>query len=378
MQATPATWRLLLAAGWSGGTSFKAMCGGEALPLELARKLRPRVGTLFNLYGPTETTIWSSLAKIEERDETITIGRPLANTQLHVLGPRRELLPVGVPGELAIGGAGLARGYLRRDELTAEKFVPDPFAGTPGARMYLTGDLVRRLPDGRIEFQRRLDKQIKLRGFRIELGEIEAVLGDHADVEKAVVLLRGAGADQRLVAWFVPRSGRTVEPLALREHLRRALPEYMLPGAFVALTEFPLTPNGKIDKLALPDPDRSAAAAEAFVAPSTPTQQAIAAAFGQALELDKIGLRDNFFDLGGHSLLAMRVLVRLEGELGVKIFPRDLMLQNVGQLAELCDARRAAPQAAGVAPEPQPGGLLQRVARNLKGFVSRGRDEPGP
>jgi amino acid adenylation domain-containing protein len=389
MQATPATWRLLLAAGWSGGAGFRALCGGEALPLELAQKLRPRVGTLFNLYGPTETTIWSSIARIEEREETITIGRPIANTALYVLGSGRQLQPVGVPGELAIGGAGVARGYLRRPELTAEKFVPDPFAastssgssgpfgGEPGARMYLTGDLVRRLPDGRIEFLRRIDNQIKLRGFRIELGEIETVLAAQADVEKAVVLLRGAGADQRLVAWFVPRAGAQIEPLALREYLRRALPEYMLPGSFVSLAEFPLTPNGKIDKRALPDPDRSAAAAEAFVAPTTPTQQAIAAAFGQALELDRVGLRDNFFDLGGHSLLAMRVLVRLERELGVKIFPRDLMLQNVGQLAELCDARRAAPQAAGVSSEPKSAGLLGRVARNLKGLVSR-RDDPTP
>src|SRR5438270_10049122 len=249
MQATPVTWRMLLAAQWQGNQHLKILCGGEALPSELAQQLLPKGTSLCNLYGPTETTIWSTVRKIEPEDKMITVGRPIANTQVYLLDAQLQLVPVGIPGELYIGGDGLARGYLHRPELTAERFIPHPFSTEPGARLYKTGDLARYRPDGSLEFLGRLDQQVKLRGYRIELGEIEALLSQHPSVRECLVLVREAGMDdKRLVAYILPADAEArASSSALRSYLQATLPEYMVRAAFVELVGWPMTPHVNVD-----------------------------------------------------------------------------------------------------------------------------------
>ena len=319
LQATPATWRLLLGAGFEPRPGFKALCGGEALPRDLAEELLGRVGALFNMYGPTETTIWSACARLEAPLGTIVIGRPIANTQVHVLDERLRQVPVGVVGELYIGGDGVALGYLNRPELTAERFLPDPFSpGRPEARVYRTGDLARWLPDGQLECLGRVDQQVKVRGFRIELGEIEAALAAHAGVRRAAVEAREVRpGDVRLVAYLVSE-GAPPDDEALRVHLRRTLPEYMVPQHFVPLRELPLTPNGKLDRRALPMPEVAQAAA-GYAEPATPAERLVAALWQEALGVGRVGRDDSFFALGGHSLLAAQVLARLNREHGLAL-----------------------------------------------------------
>ncbi|NCT68905.1 MAG: amino acid adenylation domain-containing protein [Rhodanobacteraceae bacterium] len=325
MQATPATWRLLLEAGWPGGAGFKALCGGEALAPDLAAALLERCGTLWNLYGPTETTVWSTCAEITAAGSTIPIGRPIDNTTVWVLDAARQPCPVGVPGELAIGGAGVTLGYLDRPELTADRFIADPF-GAPGARLYRTGDRGRWRNDGTLEHLGRLDFQVKLRGYRIELGEIEARLAEHADIARAVVLVREDRAgDQRLVAYVTPRPATAIDEAALRRHLRATLPEYMLPQHVVVLDALPLLPNGKLDRKALPPPLAATAATRpATVAPRTDAERRIVAAMEETLALPGIGVDDDFFALGGHSLLAAQLTARLNREFGVALSLRAL------------------------------------------------------
>jgi amino acid adenylation domain-containing protein len=322
MQATPATWRLLLDAGWAGDRRLKILCGGEALPRGLARELLPRCGSLWNMYGPTETTIWSALHRVEERDGPVPIGRPIADTEVFVLDARRQLLPVGVPGELYIGGAGLARGYLHRPELTAEKFIAHPFRTEAGARLYRTGDLVRWLPTGELEWLARVDQQVKVRGFRIELGEVEAVLGQHPAVRECVVVaLEDGPNDKRLVAYLAARQEPAPSVAELREHLQRQLPAYMVPALFVVLPELPRMPNGKVDRRALPAPDRARAAAqETYVAPRTALEHFLAETLQTVLGLDRIGVHDNFFELGMDSLEGAVVINKLQEKLGQVLF----------------------------------------------------------
>ncbi len=254
LQATPATWRLLLESGWTGTPNLKALIGGEACPRELAAQLLPRLGELWNMYGPTETTIWSTIERLSLDDGPISIGRPIANTQVYILDAHLQPTPVGVPGELHIGGAGLARGYLDRAELTAEKFLQDPFPPKADARMYKTGDLARYLPDGNLECLGRIDQQIKLRGFRIEPGEIEAVFRTHPEVRDAAVTVRQSpGGDERLLGYYIPRNGRPIDEADMRHHLEQHLPIYMVPSVLVPLEALPLTPNRKVDYKALPD-----------------------------------------------------------------------------------------------------------------------------
>jgi amino acid adenylation domain-containing protein len=331
MQATPATWRMLLDSGWGGRAGLRALCGGEALPAELAQRLGERVGRLWNVYGPTETTIWSTLQALPApapAGATVAIGRPIANTRCYVLDERGQPAPVGVAGELVIGGAGVARGYLNRPELSAERFVVDPFAGeeerpraaspgeagsTQGARMYRTGDRACWRADGTLEYLGRTDFQVKIRGFRIEPGEIEARLQQHAGVREAVVLAREDGAgDRRLVAYFTCAAAAAVPaPEALRAHVAATLPAYMVPAAFVALAALPLTPNGKLDRAALPAPDAAALHARGYEAPEGEVEAALAAIWAEALGLPRVGRHDNFFELGGHSLLAVQVVERM-------------------------------------------------------------------
>ncbi|KAB8141160.1 amino acid adenylation domain-containing protein [Chloroflexia bacterium SDU3-3] len=362
MQATPATWRLMLGAGWRGTPGLKILCGGEALPRELADRLLECGESLWNMYGPTETTIWSAVDRVLP-GSTISIGHPIANTQLYVLDPQGQPAPLGVPGELLIGGDGLARGYLGRPELTAEKFVRDPF-GPEGARLYRTGDLVRYRADGQLEFLSRVDFQIKIRGFRIEIGEIEAVLAKHPGVRQAVVVARdmgrAAGADLALVAYLLPDPAAALEPEELRRFLKEQLPDYMVPAAFVPLDTFPLTPNGKIDRKALPAPESlRLEPSTAYVAPSTGLEQQIAAIWQDVLRIERVGVDDSFFDLGGHSLLMAQVHARLREQLGREVAMLDLFrFPTVGALARfLGQGEQAAPA--------QPGQARAELRRQL-------------
>jgi amino acid adenylation domain-containing protein len=324
MQATPALWQMLISAGWEGDSRLTALCGGEALTPQLAGMLIPKVNALWNMYGPTETTIWSSALHIEEASgTTIPIGGPIQNTTFHVLDTQFEPVPLGVAGELYIGGAGVARGYLQRPELTAERFVILPFA--PGCRLYRTGDLVRRRRDGGIEFLGRADFQVKLRGFRIELGEIEHTLRQQPEIVESVVLLREVGGQQELVAYLVLKPGQTLPYGRLRQRLRDRLPEYMIPGHAVLLERFPRLPNGKLDRSKLPAPVALLDAGHDDLPIGSPkltdntafsrTESAIAAVFRELLHSDRIGVEQRFFDMGAHSLLLVKAHDRLRREL---------------------------------------------------------------
>jgi amino acid adenylation domain-containing protein len=323
MQATPATWRLLLESGWAGSRSLKMLCGGEALPRSLADRLLSKGAALWNLYGPTETTIWSTLQAVGPGPGPVVIGRPIANTQLYILDENLQPAPLGVAGELYIGGAGLARGYLNRPALTEERFIPNPFRAGPTDRLYKTGDLARYLPDGSLEVLGRLDHQVKIRGFRIELGEIEAALSHHPDIRQAVVIVRQDGDDKQLVAYVVADQAELATD-ALRRFLAQKLPDYMLPAAFVRLAAFPLTPNGKIDRLALPalTPSRPVLS-EAFVAPANLVETILAKTWSEVLKIEQVGRSDNFFELGGHSLLATQLVSRLR-----KLFQIEIPLRR--------------------------------------------------
>ena len=288
------------------------MVGGEAFPADLAAQLTEIVsGKVINMYGPTETTIWSSIYEVKEIATSVSIGKPIANTQLYILGEDLQPTPVGVPGELYIGGDGVVRGYLNRPSLTEERFIPDPFAdqaNRPNARLYRTGDLARYLPSGNIEFLGRLDHQVKIRGYRIELGEIESLLKQHSTVQDAVVIAReDTPGDQRLVGYLILEAEQTPDRDILRGYLKQTLPEFMLPAQFVSLDTFPLTPNNKIDRKALPAPEFIEQKPDkAYTPPSNNTQQTIATIWQTLLNVPRLGLHDNFFEMGGHSLLAVQ------------------------------------------------------------------------
>lgn len=323
MQATPATWRLLLDAGWQGGKDLKVLCGGEAMPRELVLELLTRVKSVWNMYGPTETTVWSTTSLVTSVDAPITIGRPIANTQIYILDKQLQPVPVGVPGELYVGGDGVARGYFQRPDLTAEKFIPNPFCERQSeGRLYRTGDLARYLPSGDIECLGRIDHQVKLRGFRIELGEIESVLSQHPGLRQNVVVAReDALGDKRLVAYVSP--SHASEPLtsdALRAFLKLKLPEYMLPSRFIFLESLPLTPNGKVDRKALPSPTPLEFTEHAdCVGPQNAIESKLVKIWESVLGIRRVGLLENFFELGGHSLLVAKLLRRIEQTFGIKL-----------------------------------------------------------
>lgn len=337
MQATPATWRLLLEAGWQGSNRLKILCGGEALPRELVNQLLHRSASLWNLYGPTETTIWSLVYKVESEECLVSIGKPIANTQIYLLDSHLQPVPVGVPGELHIGGVGLARCYLNRPELTAEKFIFHSFSNQPGVRLYKTGDLARYLADGNIEFLGRIDHQVKVRGFRIELGEIEALLVQHPAVRQATVIAReDIPGDRRLVAYVVPNQELVPTSSELRYSLIKQLPSYMVPSAIVMLDTLPLTPNGKIDRRALPTPDTSSIKEASFAPPRDSLEQQLAQIWEEVLDVRFVGIRDNFFDLGGYSLLAVRLMARIQQQFGENM-PLATLFQSptIEQLADI-------------------------------------------
>lgn len=370
MQATPTTWRMLIEAGWTERLPLKVLCGGEPLPPDLARQLVERCAELWNMYGPTETTVWSSVHRVDADSRDILIGRPIDNTRFYILDARGEPVPVGATGELYIGGAGVADGYLNRPQLTAERFVPDPFAGADGARLYRTGDLARYRADGRVQLLGRGDHQVKLRGFRIELGEIESVLLEHPQVAAAVVVLDANAGEARLVAYAVPRPDAAADArpdaAALREFMRERLPHYMLPAAFVWLDAFPLTGSGKIDRKALPAPARmSARPVQDAAAPRGERELLMARIWSELLDVDGIRADDTFFDLGGHSLLSLKVVERFERETGLRIRPVDLVNQTLRQLIAGIESHADA-VAAGTGPA-RGQGLLQ----SLKNAFSR-------
>jgi natural product biosynthesis luciferase-like monooxygenase protein/amino acid adenylation domain-containing protein len=328
----------------------RIICSGEALGADLARRCMERIpgAGLHNLYGPTEAavdvTYWA--CRPDDARASVPIGRPVANTRIHLLDAHLSPVPVGVPGELYIAGIQVGRGYLARPELTAERFVPDPFSPEPGARMYRTGDLARWLPDGTVDYLGRLDFQVKVRGLRIELGEIEAVLAALPGVRQAVVLAREDSAgDKRLVAYVVPQKLGTVDTGPLREALRRTLPEYMVPSAFVVLEAFPLSPSGKLDRKALPAPDAEGAArTRDYVAPRTSLEATLADIWAQVLQVRRVGVDDNFFELGGHSLLATQVVSRIRAALGVELPLGELFAgPTVAVLAERLGGAAASP-----------------------------------
>jgi amino acid adenylation domain-containing protein len=315
LQATPSTWRMLLEAKWAGRPGLKMICTGEALPRDLGDALIPLGGELWNMYGPTETTIWSSGCKVAPSPARITIGQPVANTQLHILDPKLRPVPPGVAGELYIGGLGLARAYRNRPELTAERFIPDLFSSEPGARLYKTGD-VARTRGSEIEVLGRMDHQVKIRGFRIELGEIEARLNEFPGVKESVVVAHEiVPGRKQLAAYLVLREPSAHAPevfaASLRDFLKRTLPEYMVPSFFQPMPAFPITPNGKIDRKALPAPRiEQAKASRPYVAPTGPVETKLAGIWREILGRDQVGVEDDIFEIGGDSLLIFRIVAR--------------------------------------------------------------------
>jgi amino acid adenylation domain-containing protein len=335
MQGTPATWQLLLAADWNGDRQLKILCGGEALSGRLANQLLDRCNSLWNMYGPTETTIWSAASQVEVISNTASISSPITNTQLYILNRDCQLVPVGVIGELFIGGKGLARGYFHRPDLTAEKFIPNPFSQETGSRLYRTGDLARYWSNGEIEYIGRIDNQVKIRGFRIELGEIEAVICQYPAVRETVVVLHSNLADsQQIVAYVVPQKKQALTISELSIFLDSKLPNYMLPTTIVILEALPLTPNGKVDRKALPV-TATAIIEKKYVAPRTPTEGILVNIWQEVLNSLQVGIYDNFFELGGHSLLATRLIFRLKQVFKIELPLRSLFENpTIASLAE--------------------------------------------
>jgi len=344
LQATPGAWRILVDAGWTKSMQLKALCGGEALPRELAEKLLDRAGEVWNMYGPTETTIWSSATRVERGTGSVRIGPPIANTQFYVLDQRHQPVPIGVTGELYIGGAGLARGYWKRPELTAEKFIASPFGAD---RIYATGDLARWHDDGSIELLGRSDFQVKIRGYRIELAEIEAAIMAHPGVSEAVVTHHKSDSTgaTRLIAYVAAglagdeaRAASLIRELPML--LNRTLPEYMVPASFVVLEELPRTANGKIDRKALPQPSTLSqfgayAAIRPFAPATTPVQKQLAKIWAEVLELSAVSISDSIFELGADSLLIFRIAARAQRE-GLPVNATLIFQQRT--IAAICEA----------------------------------------
>lgn len=375
MQATPAGWKMLIDAGWQGAPEFKALCGGEALTQELANQLLDRCGSLWNLYGPTETTIWSTKYKVEKMNKALVpIGRPIANTQIYVLDERLIPAPVGVPGELYIGGAGVSRGYHNQPELTSERFILNPFDDSGDSKIYRTGDLVRYLPGGSLEYLGRLDNQVKVNGHRIELAEIEKRLCEYDKVSEAVVSTdENQSGVKRLVAYVVSagqngNGSGSATPQELRIFLSQMLPLYMLPAVFTFLPALPLTPNGKIDRNALPKPESMRPELEQeYVAPSTDLETLLCETWAKSLNVDKVGIYDNFFDLGGASLQSMEIVWKLK-DAGCNVKPEMLFqYQNILELAKAIESTDISEDTGEL--------LVTELAGNLQTFEAPAKDE---
>jgi amino acid adenylation domain-containing protein len=355
LQATPATWRMLVASGGIPATVHTRLCGGEALPADLVDALTADGANAWNVYGPTETTVWSAAGQVRPAPAPVEVGPPIAGTTMYVLDAGLRPVPPGVVGEVYLGGAGVARGYHGQPGRTAERFLPDPFTEVSGARLYRTGDLARWRDDGLLDLLGRVDHQVKVRGFRIETGEVETVLCGHPSVAQAVVTATSVDGDPRLVAYVVPG---TVDPEPLRRHLRAHLPEYMVPSAFVPLAELPLTPNGKVDRRFLPEPVWGADSSTAHVGPRTPLERRLAEIWTELLPTtEPIGVHDNFFALGGHSLTATQLVARIRTVFGVQVPLRTLFANpTIAELAAALDeslaSSRPAVEAPAIAAQP--------------------------
>ena len=339
-QATPSTWRLLFASGWGGNKKLKALCGAEPMPPELADQLLERCDIVWNTYGPTETTVWSTAYRLATGAPKTLIGRPIANTRIYILDNKMQPVAIGVTGELYIGGSGVTRGYWQRPELTAERFIPDPFSTVKDQRMYKTGDLARYRPDGNIEYIGRIDHQVKLRGFRIELGEVEAALARQDEVRSSVVIVReDTPGDQRLVAYVIRNQNcaDTANEDKLRNSLSEFLPGYMIPSFFILMDAFPLTPTGKIDRKALPVPKARQRSISGYIQPETEIEKTLAAIWCEMLGVDHVSLDDNFFDIGGHSLIAIKSIIQFREQTGLVLEPVSYYQQTLGQLAASVD-----------------------------------------
>jgi amino acid adenylation domain-containing protein len=337
MQATPITWRILISEGWSAGENFKAISTGEAMPKDLARDLFTRTSELWNMYGPTETTVWSTGYQITDAEAPVLIGEPVANTQCYILDTEMQIVPIGVSGELYIGGTGVTKGYLNREELTDERFITNPFQ--PNSKLYRTGDLVKYTRDGNIDYQQRIDNQVKVRGFRIELGEIESVLSKLDSIKQAVVTVKEQRpGDPRLVAYVILNENTSVTTTSIRQEVRKDLPDYMLPQSIVELEEMPLTPNGKINHRELPSPFTNNAQDDDITAPRNSAEQQLVAIWSDALDMpaENICVFDNFFDIGGHSLLSMSVISKIRDVTGIKLSPRIMLLSSLEHIAPQC------------------------------------------
>jgi amino acid adenylation domain-containing protein len=340
LQATPATWRLLLQADWAGSLDLKVLCGGEPMPTDLVQPLLDRCAELWNMYGPTETTVWSAVYQITNAVDPILIGKPIGNTQLYVLDANGNEVPAGCEGEVYIGGAGVTLGYRNRQDLTDERFVDNryrnPFADYVSDRLYKTGDLAKYRFDGNLQFLRRNDKQVKVRGFRIELGEIEQNIKTHPSVDQTVVIVREDNpGDARLVCYVISKPAASISAAELKDHLRQSVPYYMVPQHFVELDAMPQTNNGKIDYKALPVPTSDATTESTdVVLPQTSAEKFLAEVWAEQLECDEIGIDDVFFDIGGHSLLVMKVIAKVQEKTGVRLSPQDFLISTLEQMAD--------------------------------------------
>ena len=380
LQGTPATWRLLLEAGWSGNPDLTMLCGGEALTRPLADRLLPLGKALWNLYGPTETTVWSSACRVEPGTGPISIGKPIAGTQLYVLDALMRPVPVGIAGDLWIGGAGVARGYLDRPGLTAERFVPDPLSPTPGGRLYRTGDLARRRADGSFECLGRVDHQVKIRGFRIELGEVESALAAYSGVRVAAATARvDSAGEQALYGYVCPSIDTKIDLSDLRAFLADRLPEYMIPSRLLVLDSLPLTPNGKLDRGALPTPEAEVHAGARYVPPQGPLEDALAELWAELLERERPGAEDDFFELGGHSLFATRLFARVREVFGVEPSLREFLDRpTISGLAHLIEWKLAEGAVTAVPPiRPIPRGELLSTSFAQQRLWFLDRLEPG-
>ena len=330
MQATPSTWRLMLAAGWNGNKNFKVLCGGEPFPIDLALKLVSICGEVWNMYGPTETTVWSTCKKLSSSDVGVTIGRPINNTHTYILDEGLNFAPIGAPGELYIGGLGLAEGYFKRPDLTAERFVSNPFV--PGEKMYATGDFARFTPDGDIECLGRQDGQVKVRGYRIELGEIEAVISKVETIkENAVITKETRPGDVRIIAYLVLKNGKSIDEKSLRDSLGQKIPKYMIPSHFVVIDDLPRTLNGKIDKKSLTAQfvevkDQHAAIATEEAPTQDPVFDELRSMWKIVLGTSSITPQDNFFNVGGNSLLAVQLFSKIAQKYKLNL-PLSLLLE---------------------------------------------------
>jgi len=369
MQATPATWRMLIGSGWTKENKLKVLCGGEAMPNDLAHDLIQRSTELWNMYGPTETTVWSSCQKITDASLPLSIGKPISNTKLYILDECMQLVPQGVAGELFIGGKGVTKGYLNRDELTLDRFVDDPFVGNE--KLYRTGDKVRYRRDNSLEYMGRLDSQVKVRGYRIELGEIESIMRQHDEISDcAIDLKEEKEGDARLVAYVIWKNN-PLTMTELRQYLRNWIPTYMIPQHVLDVTELPRTPNGKLDRKNLPDIFSSASRGTDYIEPRSDEECWLADIWKELIGIDKVGLYDNFFELGGHSLLSMQVIHKISEKLDIVLNPRDLLLGTLEDVAKKLSKNEAHSLESGESEDKMDDRETNSQIKGIKGFFQR-------